>query len=225
MLDAGEIDLCWICGLPYVEKADRGEGIELCVAPVMKADRYERSPVYYSDVMVRSDSAYARFADLQGADWGYNEPRSHSGFNLVCYHLSLLGYTLGYFGRLVEAGSHQAALRLIVSGEVAAAAIDSTVLEAELAQSPGLAAEIRRVAILGPSPAPPWVISTKLPALLRDRIRRCLAGMSSDAAGRRILESWQISELRGVDDAAYDPIRVMASSAQSALPVRATARG
>jgi len=217
LLDAGAIDLCWICGLPYVQKADRAGSIELCVAPVMKATRYGGLPVYFSDVVVRSDGALACFADLQGATWAYNEPRSHSGFNLVCYHLAQLGYTLGYFGRLVEAGSHQAALRLILSGEVAAAAIDSTVLEAELAQRPGLAAEIRRIAVFGPSPAPPWVLSSRLPARLRDRIRRCLADMSADAAGQRILESWQISELRPVEDAAYDPIRKMARSAEAAV--------
>ena len=39
LFDAGEIDLCWICGLPYIEKADRGERLGLCVAPVMHGTR------------------------------------------------------------------------------------------------------------------------------------------------------------------------------------------
>jgi phosphonate transport system substrate-binding protein len=50
MLDAGEIDLCWLCGLPYVEKVDRGEHLALCVAPVMRSDRYGGVPVYFSAV-------------------------------------------------------------------------------------------------------------------------------------------------------------------------------
>ena len=34
-LDAGQIDLCWICGLPYVWKADRKPSqVEVLVAPV-----------------------------------------------------------------------------------------------------------------------------------------------------------------------------------------------
>src|SRR4051812_46664823 len=62
-LDAGLIDLCWICGLPYVEKADSGAAIELCVAPVMRAPRYGGRPIYYSDVVVRRDSGFLTFAD------------------------------------------------------------------------------------------------------------------------------------------------------------------
>jgi phosphonate transport system substrate-binding protein len=107
-------------------------------------------------------------------------------------------------------------LRLILSGEVAAAAVDSTVLEAELAHYPELAAQLRCIAVLGPSPAPPWVISRCLPAHLSDGIRQCVSGMCADAAGRRILQSWRIAELRAVGDAAYDPIRVMARSATAA---------
>jgi phosphonate transport system substrate-binding protein len=34
--DAGAIDCCWICGLPYVWKADRSQPpLELLAAPVM----------------------------------------------------------------------------------------------------------------------------------------------------------------------------------------------
>jgi phosphonate transport system substrate-binding protein len=219
LFDAGAIDLCWICGLPYVHKADRAEGIELCVAPVMQAARYGGAPIYFSDVVVRKDSAFGDFAGLEGATWAYNEPRSHSGFNLVCYHLAAQGKTLAYFGRLVEAGAHQSALRLILSGEVTAAAIDSTVLEAEMRLAPALASELRTIATLGPSPAPPWVFSKGVPAGLRAEVRECLRDMSRDAEGRVVLESWGVSELRPVDDGAYDPIRAMARAAATAAPV------
>jgi phosphonate transport system substrate-binding protein len=224
MLDAGAIDLCWICGLPYVHKADRGQPLELCVAPVMQGIRYGDLPIYFSDVLVRNDSRFESFSDLEGATWAYNEPRSHSGFNLVCYHLARRGLTLDYFSRLVEAGAHQAALRLIVSGEVSAAAIDSTVLEAELRSSPAFTSMVRIIDTLGPSPAPPWVISTRIPSGSRARIRQCLLGMCDDDAGRGILESWGISQLRAVDDVAYDPIREMAQAALSAIPRTAGSR-
>lgn len=208
-LDAGLIDLCWICGLPYVEKADNDAAIELCVAPVMRAARYGDRPVYYSDVVVRSDSAYRTFSDLKGQTWAYNEPRSHSGFGVVCYHLAGRGETLAYFGRLIEAGAHHAALRLIRSGEAAAAAIDSTVLEAELARLPNIARDFRVVHTLGPSPAPPWVMSSRLPSELKLRLTRCLSSMARDPDGAAILASWGIAELRQVHPADYDPMREM----------------
>src|SRR5690606_18240938 len=128
----GDIDLCWICGLPYVDKADRGADIAPCVAPVMNDPRYGGDAVYFSDVVVRADSPVRAFRDLHGRSWAYNEPRSHSGFNLVGYHLASRGLRWDFFGEIVEAGSHQAALEMILAGTVAGAAIDSSVLEAEL---------------------------------------------------------------------------------------------
>ena len=208
-LDAGLVDLCWICGLPYIQKADRGAPLEPCVAPVMRAARYGDEPIYYSDVIVRSDSAYTTFADLKGRAWAYNEPRSHSGYGIVCYSLAQRGETFGYFGKLMEAGSHQEALRLVNWGEAAAAAIDSTVLEAELARIPSLRRAFRVIDTLGPSPAPPWVVSTRVPAELRERIALVLQSMRDDPEGAAILATWGISELRRVGASHYDPMRDM----------------
>ena len=224
LLDAGEIDLCWICGLPYVEKADRGRAIELCVAPVMQGPRYQNLPICFSDVVVRNGSGYTSFADLRGATWAYNEPRSHSGFNIVCCYLAEQGETLRYFSRVVEAGAHQAALRMVLSGSVSAAAIDSTVLDAEVKRFPGLKGTFDVIHTFGPSPAPPWVLSKRLPAELRQKLRRCLTGMARHAEGAAILADWGIAELRPVEDSAYDPVRAMARTAAAARPQPSLAR-
>lgn len=216
MLDAGEVDLCWICGLPYVDKADRGAEIAACVAPIMKHPRYGGDAVYFSDVVVRADSRHRAFADLQGESWAYNEPRSHSGFNLVRYHLASQGLPWDFFGKLVEAGSHQAALEMILAGGAAGAAIDSSVLEVELRARPALAKAIRVVLTLGPSPSPPWVVSTRMPVRLRGRLTECLAGMHLSPEGTSILASWGIAKLQPVNDAFYEPIRRMARIAREA---------
>jgi phosphonate transport system substrate-binding protein len=216
MLDAGEVDLCWICGLPYVDKADREAEIAACVAPVMDHPRYGGEAVYFSDVVVRADSPHRAFPDLQGESWAYNEPRSHSGFNLVAYHLASRGLRWDFFGSVVEAGSHQAALEMILAGSAAGAAIDSSVLEAELRARPGLAQKIRVVLTLGPSPSPPWVVSRRLPQRLRARLTDCLASLHRSPAGASILASWGIARLQPVDDAFYEPIRNMARVAREA---------
>jgi phosphonate transport system substrate-binding protein len=218
MLEAGEIDLCWICGLPYIEMADRSAAIAACVAPVMHHPRYGGAAVYFSDVVVRADSAMSSFADLQGASWAYNESRSHSGFNLVRYHLASHRLQWSFFGAVVDAGSHQAALEMILAGAAAGAAIDSSVLEAELRARPALAHQIRVVHTLGPSPSPPWVVSTRLPARLRTRLTDCLASLHCSVEGASILDSWGIARLQPVDDAFYEPIRRMSRIARSVDP-------
>lgn len=214
LFDAGEIDVCWICGLPYIWKVDAGRpDIELCAVPVMRHERYGNAPVYFSDVVVRRDSRFNTFADLRGATWAYNERNSHSGYNVVRHHLATLGENIGFFSRAVESGAHQQSLRMILAGEIDASAIDSTVLEAELRRNPSIAPEIRIIATLGPSPMPPWVMHRNLPHALRAGVKGALLGMHEDPEGRAILGQWGISHFTDAEHAHYQPIHDMESNA------------
>jgi len=220
-LDAGRIHLCWICGLPYVRKADAlPPQVEACVAPVMALPRYAGAPVYYSDIVVHRDSPYRDFADLRGSSLAYNEPDSHSGHNVLRHRLAELGETGGYFGRAIESGAHQASLRMIADGRIDASAVDSTVLEAEIARDPALVKALRVIGTLGPSPMPPWVLHRALDPALRAGIRDGLLVMHTDPAGRHILAQWGIAHFVTVDNTHYDPIRDMARQAAN-IPLAA----
>jgi phosphonate transport system substrate-binding protein len=212
LLDAGQVDVGWICGWPYVRKLARpNANLELLAAPVMAAPRYHDQPIYFSDVVVRRDSPYTSFADLRGAAWGYNEPGSQSGFNITRYHLAKLGESWAYFGRVVRTGAHQASLREVRAGRLDATAIDSTVLETELERDPALAADIRIIGELGPSPIPPWVVTTSLPADLREALRTLLLEMHMHPAGRDALAVGHLARFAAVTDRDYNPIREMAA--------------
>lgn len=212
--DIGEIQLCWLCGLPYVWKADSPQpAIELVAAPVMRASRYAGQPRYFSDVVVHAQSRYRTFSELRGASWAYNEPNSHSGYNVVRHHLKQLGERSGYFGDAVESGAHQISLRMIVSSEVDATAIDSTVLENELARAPAIANEIRVIDSLGPSPMPPWVMHANLPHALKQALRTSFLHMYLDDEWLSILQSWGMARFDAVDDIANNPIRLTAADA------------
>jgi phosphonate transport system substrate-binding protein len=215
MLTAGQINMSWICGLPYVQKIDReGAQIELLAAPVMRNARYQGKPIYYSDVIVRRESSFKSFEDLRAGRWAYNEPNSHSGYNLTRYMLAQMGELDGFFEVLTEAGSHQSALQMLLDGKIDGTSIDSTVLEIELKKRPEIADHIRTIAIWGPSPIPPWVIHKKVPADMRATIRRTLLGMESDLEGKALLAELGMKRFTRVSDADYDPIREMARKAQ-----------
>jgi len=208
--DRGEIQVCWICGAPYVQKADQpNPSIELLAAPVMRGDRYQNRPIYFSDVVVRRDSPFQQFTDLRGCRWAYNEPRSHSGYFLTRYHLAMLEEFCGFFGSVVESGAHQTSLQQVLSGEVDASAIDSTVLEHALREDPSLHRQIRIIDTLGPSPAPPWLVSTNVPAALRARLRSLLVQMTDNPEGETILARGGLARFALVGDRDYDPIRHM----------------
>jgi phosphonate transport system substrate-binding protein len=218
LLDRGEAQIGFICGLPYVRKVDRAERwLELLAAPVMRGVRYGGRPIYFSDVVVRYDSPIHSFRDLRGASWSYNEPGSQSGYNVTRYHLARLRESDGFFGRVMEAGAHQTSLRWVIDGIVDASAVDSIVLETELSRFPEMATQVRVIETFGPSTAPPAVISMRVPTHIRRDLRRALLAMSGDADGARALARWQVARFTRVRDADYDDIRRMAREAE---PVR-----
>jgi phosphonate transport system substrate-binding protein len=213
-LDAGLIEVAWICGLPYIERVNHlNPSLELLAAPVMAAPRYQDSPVYFSDVIVRQESPYKSFEDLRGARWAYNEPHSHSGYNITRYYLARLGAYQGFFGSAVQAGSHQRSIQMVVQGDIDAAAIDSTVLELELERDPSLESRLRLIASLGPSPIPPLVVVNRIPLALRLELRQALLEMHQEQGGRRVLSAGKMARYAAVTDADYDPIREMTREA------------
>ena len=208
--DAGRIHMAWVCGLPYVWKADDSAiDVELLAAPVLAAPRYRSQPIYFSDVIVRHDSPYQSFEDLRGASWAINEPRSHSGYNITRHHLATLGHHGPFFSRVRQAGAHEIAIRLVARGRVDASAIDSSVLETEYHLHPDLHTELRLIAALGPSPIPPWVVHRSLDAGTRAALRQALLSLHTHPAGRALLAEGALSHFSPVTDADYDPIRQM----------------
>jgi phosphonate transport system substrate-binding protein len=146
--------------------------------------------------------------------WAYNEPRSHSGYNVVRAYLFGLGETRGFFGKVVESGAHALSLKMILRSQVDGAAIDSTVLQWAIRQSPEVSEQIRVIAIFGPSPMPPWVIPRTVSVSLRSELRALLLSMHRDRSGRRILARTSLDRFVEARDHDYDPIRIMARKAE-----------
>ena len=218
MFDAGEIQILWICALPYIQKADAAaKSMELLAVPVPAGERYLAKPVYFSDVIVRRDSPYQNLFDLRGAAWAYNEARSHSGYNVVRAYLAEFGQNQRFFGEAFESGAHSASLEMVLRGMADGAAIDSTVLEWILSRREKLAERIRVIDTFGPSPIPPWIISRRVPFELAEKLRRALLDMERQEPGRATLESGRLTRFVQAQDSDYDPIRRMARKADSVL--------
>jgi phosphonate transport system substrate-binding protein len=204
-------DVCFVCSVPFLLFADAGRiDMEVVAAPVLRGDRYGGRPVYFSDVIVGTGSPHRSFADLRGATWAYNEPFSHSGYMTVLYHLTTLGEDLSYFARMVEAGFHQKAIRMVADGRVDAAAIDSQVLDIELRDHPELARALRRIGTIGPSTIQPVVASrSRLTDAERRAITDALIGVANDPAAREPLDRALVERFVAVDASGYDDVRRM----------------
>jgi phosphonate transport system substrate-binding protein len=210
-ITSGEIDIGWICGRPYVHLVDELRApIRLLAAPVMGDLRYRNQPIYYSDVVVRRESPFAKFEDLYGAIWAYNEPGSQSGYHITCYNLSALGEDQHFFGDVIESGSHARSIKMILEGEVDASAIDSTLLEWLMTQDPLLRQKLRVIASWGPSPIPPLVATVSLGEKVFHEIQSLLLDLENSAAGQTVLSAGHLRRFIEVADADFNPIRQMA---------------
>jgi phosphate/phosphite/phosphonate ABC transporter binding protein len=214
--ERGEADLGVICGLSYVWLADRHPPpVEPLAAPVLAGERYGGRPVYYSDVTVRHDSPITCLEELRGCSWAYNEPASHSGHTVTLYSLVRMGARPGFFARVVEAGFHQRAIRLVHAGTVDATAIDSQVLAIELRDHRGLA-DLRVVGSFGPSTIQPVVAASRLPDAWKREVRELLVSLGDDPSARPTLAQGFIERFAAVDDGAYDDIRAMLATIRAA---------
>jgi phosphonate transport system substrate-binding protein len=200
-LSMGEVDVAFLCGLPYVRLAEQ---LDPLAAPVVAGERYGGRPVYFSDVIVRRDGPFQTFADLRGASWSFNDPDSHSGYLATLTRLLELGETDAFFGRVIDAGWHQVSIELVASGRVDASAVDSHVLALELRDRPELAKRLRVIESFGPSPIQPVVARRSLDTGFRQQLRETLGGMTGDGLHQGLVE-----RLIPITDAWYDPIRTM----------------
>lgn len=213
----GDISLAAICGLHYVNETGNGHPrIQPIAAAVPAAPRYGTRPVYFTELLVRADGPCRSFDCLAGARWAYNEPTSQSGFGIIAFELARRGLSFDFFSSALESGSHIESLRLLLEGRVDVISIDSTVLELEVARSPGLARLVRSVASFGPSPFPPIVAGAGVPPDLRQRLRHALIRLDEDAAGSRLLHEAMLRSLAPVDDGTYDSVRSMQRTARAA---------
>lgn len=216
LFDGERIEAAFGCGLPYVWKAaEPAPTVRLMAAPVLPAARYGDQPVYFSDVIVRSDSSYHTLENLRGATFAYNQAVSFSGYVLPRYHLLTLGETLeSFFGMTIAAGSHAVSMDWVESGRAGTAAIDSVVLEMELAQRPRRAKSLRVVASLGPAGMPPVMAATRLGEAAHERLTRALVEMHTSAPGLAILRRGGVRRFARVTDRNYDDIRRMLAAVE-----------
>jgi phosphonate transport system substrate-binding protein len=215
--ESGAADVGFICGLPYVELTRLTPApVELVAAPVLAGDRYDDRPIYFSDVIVSSDSRATSFEDLKGCSWSYNEPHSHSGYNVVCHRLTEMDSDAGFFGQIVGAGWHQRSIEMVAEREIDASAIDSQVLAVELRKRPELVELIRVIDVLGPSTIQPVVAATRLDPGLTKEIKAVLVEMADDAGARSAFAHGFVNRWEEIEDDAYDDIRTMLDAVERA---------
>ena len=201
---SGEADIGFLCSPGYLWMTDlRPPAVRLlAAAPVFDDPRTEGRPVYFSDVVVAQASPAIRFEDLRGGTWAFNDPCSWSGYLNLLVRLRDVGGT-PFFRALRESGSHLQSVRLIATGKVDGAAVDSNALAVLRRREPSLASRLRVLESWGPHPIQPIVVSSRLPSALADRIAASLCSMHLDEHPAKVLHSFGVLRFAPVADEEY----------------------
>jgi phosphonate transport system substrate-binding protein len=204
LLERAELDVSFICGLPYVIDHERF-GLELLAAPEV----YE-GPIYYSYVIVPADSPVRSFEELRGMRYAFSDPLSNSGWLVPAHDLARMGTTPeAFFKRTIFTYSHSASVEAVAVKFVDGASVDSYVYDYLATIQPALVARTRIIRRSSPHPIPPVVVRAGLPPDLKVRLREVFLGMDADPRGRAILTSLGIKRFVSIADRSFDGIREM----------------
>ena len=152
-----DLGCAMMCGLPYSQRRPQPR---LVAAPMPSPARYGGRPVYFTDIVVRSDSKYSKLEDTFGGIVGYTLKDSMSGYVALRKHL------LPFRGR-TKPKLYSAAVGGLVNARRVIEALDARRIDVGPLDSyyhdlirhhePDFAAKVRVIATTAPAPIPPLV--------------------------------------------------------------------
>lgn len=154
-------------------------------------------------VLVRDGGPVRRLEDLRGGVFALNSRHSNSGMNLPRLLFARIAGGRPLFREVIETGSHPGSMALVASGRADAASIDCLTYAFLAEHRPEAVAGLRRLADTPPSPAIPFITAAATPPGTVAVLRRALARLSGDAAGRAALAGLHIARIGEPDADAY----------------------
>lgn len=209
LIEAGEIDLGFICTLSYVE-AERQFGAKLLAVPQVRG-----STMYRSVTIVRKESDINSIHDLQGVRFAFTDPMSFSGRAAMIGELAKIDKTPeNTFGSVIFTFSHDNSLRAVYEGVVDAACMDSIVFAYTEFLYPEITDQLR---IIHSSPSvgnPPVVMGPKATDEEIQIILDILLNMHLNEQGKKALDALMFDKFVAGDNHSYQYIRDLLNKVQ-----------
>ncbi len=210
----GEVDITLLPPYSYVRVSEKKPSIAL-LASVLYLGRTR----YSGFILVRSSDPAVSLKDLKGRRIAFVDEYSTSGYLLPKHALESHGISIeSDFTKVIFAGSHAAALNLLATGEVDAAATSSEMLglyrrekldsDSELVKQPG---QVRILYKTGQLPYDALCATDAVPKSAQKKIASAFLAMHNrnPRAQRALAASLAITGWGPPDDSRYDAIRAV----------------
>jgi phosphonate transport system substrate-binding protein len=178
------VDLVWFGGFTHVQASLRSGGKIIPIAQREEDTRFQ------SVFIAKTDSGIKTLADMKGKDISFGSQSSTSG------HLMPRSFLLEAkidpekdFKRVAFSGAHDATIASVVSGRVAAAALDMTVWKKFVDEKKVDTAAVNVFYTTPPYFNYNWSVHADMPAALREKITKALLDLNANTAeGKEILQ-------------------------------------
>lgn len=206
LLESGDLDFAFACSGPYVAAHDKF-GLQLLVAPEINGET-----VYYSYIIVNSESPIKSFKELRGKTLAFTDPLSNTGKLVPTYMLSKMKETPdSFFKEYIYTKKHDVSIKMVANKMVDGAAVDSLIWEYMKRKHPDTTAKTRIVLKSPPYGIPPVVVTRAMDAATRKTLKEIFLNAHKDEKGKEILKGMMIDRFVPISDSAYDSVREMIS--------------
>jgi len=177
-----KIDIAHVCSPAFIWLSSHKQpSIELLpIVPLFKDERAQGKPIYFSDVIVATNSPIKSFKEFRGKRWCYNDTESLSGYFCLLQKLTEIKQPTSFFSKLYASGNHLNSIELIINDVVDGSAIDSNVLALQFKNNPDLQHKIKTIESWGPSPIQPLIARKDLPDDIKQIFINALLQMAID---------------------------------------------
>jgi phosphonate transport system substrate-binding protein len=202
LLHYDSCDIGFVCAYPFV-LGEREYGLKLLAVP-----RINGKITMQSLIIVPTASKAQSLLDLRGKRFASCDTISQTGW--IYPALWLLNHgekPKEFFADHIICGSHDRALWAVATQFADGAAVQDLVYERMIKEDPSLADKVRIIMASAPCGAAPIVANPRMPAVLREKIRRALITMHESPEGRGILKQMGIERYEVPDASLYDSVR------------------
>jgi phosphonate transport system substrate-binding protein len=204
LLETGGLDAAFVCSGPYVD-GHKEFGLELMVVPQAYGET-----VYYSYIIVPSDSPAKTVEDLRGRTFAFTDPKSNTGKLVPTYILARMEETPESFFREYRfTYAHDKSIKAVALKMVDGAAVDSLIWEYADKTDPEFTSKTRIILKSSPYGIPPFVVRPGLAPETKNRLKQILLNVHKDERGKKIIKGMMIDKFVEGDNSAYDSVREM----------------
>jgi ABC-type phosphate/phosphonate transport system substrate-binding protein len=196
----------FMCGLPF----SRAEPQPVLVAaPVPSLPEFDGQARYWSELVVRAESALRAVPDTFGTRIALTVPGSQSGCVAALTYFMSANAELPLFGEVIAPTiTPLGALSAVISGTADIAPIDSYALELLREYRPDLTSQVRIVGQTAPTPIPPLVASREgLDEEDLDALQSAFLDAHRSASIKTIMDKLLLQRFTRPDSASYAVLR------------------